>query len=91
MARAALAFLAFNRGLVSELGLARADVKRITLSAAEMTNYMPRVLGSMMLRAGLEYRTPTDGNNPCTLPLLHLLHHRRRADRAHRRGDAGAG
>lgn len=59
MARAKLAFLAFNRGLVSPLGLARADVKRIALSAEEMTNYTPRVLGSMMLRAGMEYITPT--------------------------------
>lgn len=47
--------LAFNRGLVSRLGLARADIKRVALSAEEMTNFVPRVLGSMMLRPGLGY------------------------------------
>ena len=47
--------LAFNRGLVSRLGLARADLKRVALSAEEMTNWVPRVLGSMMLRPGLAY------------------------------------
>ncbi len=55
MARANLAFLAFNRGLVSRLGLARADVKRLAMSAQQMVNWMPRVLGSMMLRPGWGY------------------------------------
>lgn len=47
--------LAFNRGVVSRLALARVDLKRISLSAEEMTNWVPRVLGSMMLRPGLEF------------------------------------
>lgn len=57
-----LAFLAFNRGLVSPLGLARADVKRLALSAEEMTNWIPRVLGSMSMRPGLGFtgRTQAD-------------------------------
>ena len=62
MARQDLAFIAFNRGLVSRLGLARADVKRITLSASRFNNFMPRVLGSMAIRPGLGYRGSTRSN-----------------------------
>lgn len=47
--------LAFNRGVVSRLALGRLDLKRLAMSAAEQTNWMPRVLGSMMLRPGLGY------------------------------------
>lgn len=47
--------LAFNRGLVSNLGMARADIKRMAMSAAIMTNWICRVLGSMMLRPGTGY------------------------------------
>jgi len=47
--------LAFNRGVVSKRGLARLDLERMSMSAAQQTNWMPRVLGSMMLRPGLRY------------------------------------
>lgn len=46
---------AFNRGLISKLALARVDLKRTAMSAEEQTNWMPRSLGSMMLRPGWEY------------------------------------
>lgn len=49
------ALLAFNRGIISRLALSRIDLKRTGLSAETQTNWMPRVLGSMMLRPGLEY------------------------------------
>ena len=55
MARENTALVAFNRGRVSQLALARTDIKRIALSAETMTNWVPRVLGSMSLRAGLGY------------------------------------
>lgn len=45
----------FNRGRVSRLALARTDVARIALSAEEQSNWVPRSLGSMMVRPGLEY------------------------------------
>jgi hypothetical protein len=54
--------LAFNRGLVSRLGLARVDIKRVGLSAEIMDNWMPRVLGSMSLRPGLKYLGATLSN-----------------------------
>lgn len=54
--------LAFNRGLISRLALARIDLKRSALSAETMTNWMPRVLGSMMFRPGLEYKHSTRNN-----------------------------
>ena len=46
---------AFNRGRISRLGLARTDLDRVRLSAETQTNWMPRTLGSMMLRPGLGY------------------------------------
>lgn len=54
--------LAFNRGLMSRLGLARIDLKRTALAAQTMMNWMPRTLGSMMLRPGLQYITATRTN-----------------------------
>lgn len=54
--------LAFNRGMISALGLARIDLKRTGLSAETQTNWMPRVLGSMMLRPGLGHLVSTKDN-----------------------------
>lgn len=51
--------VAFNRGMISPLALARVDVKRVALSAETQSNWMPRVLGSMMLRPGFRYVTST--------------------------------
>lgn len=53
----------FNRGRISKLALARTDVSRAALSAEIQTNYIPRTLGSMMLRPGFGYvaDTPEDG------------------------------
>lgn len=51
------ALLAFNRGLIDPLALARADLKRTALSAEMCVNWMPRTLGPMMLRPGMEYIT----------------------------------
>jgi len=47
--------ISFNRGMVSPLALARVDLKRVGLSAEVQTNWMPRVLGSMMIRPGLGF------------------------------------
>lgn len=62
MGHRTLPLVSFNRGLVSRLGVSRADVKRIALSARRMTNWMPRVLGSMSLRPGLGYIGATRNN-----------------------------
>lgn len=56
------AFFGFNRGLASRLALARVDMKRLGFSAEIMNNWMPRVLGSMMLRPGLGYLGTANGN-----------------------------
>jgi len=45
--------LAFNRGRISRLALSRVDINRVALSSEIQTNWMPRTLGSMMLRPGL--------------------------------------
>lgn len=55
MGRINTSLLAFNRGVISPLAMARVDLDRLQLSAEIQTNWMPRVLGSMMLRPGFEY------------------------------------
>lgn len=54
--------LSFNRGLVSERVLARTDVAKIKLGAAEMVNWWPDSLGPMSLRPGLAYKGATKSN-----------------------------
>jgi hypothetical protein len=54
--------LAFNRGVVSPLALARTDVKRVAMSAEEQCNWMPRTLGPMSVRPGWEYLGATKSN-----------------------------
>lgn len=54
--------LALNRGILSALGAARVDLKRTSLAAETMVNWVPRVLGAMSLRPGLEYIGATYGN-----------------------------
>lgn len=61
--------LAFNRGIVSPLALARLDLKRTAMSAAIQTNWMPRELGPMMLRQGLGYTGAHPGISK-TIPFL---------------------
>lgn len=71
---------AFNRGLISPLAIARVDLKRAQLSAELQTNWMPRTMGSMMLRAGLGYLGNTASNAAAryiefvrSLSAMHLL------------------
>lgn len=59
MAQQNISVLAFNRGLVSPLALARVDLKRLELSAETSRNWLPRVLGSMSIRTGTKYLQPT--------------------------------
>jgi hypothetical protein len=47
--------LAFNRGVLDSIGLARIDIERYSFAAALQRNWVPRVLGSMMIRPGLKY------------------------------------
>jgi len=46
---------ALNRGEVSLLAMARSDIEHLRLSAQSQINYLPRVLGPMMLRPGTQY------------------------------------
>jgi len=80
MARSEAVRHAFNRGLISPLALARVDLKRSALSAAIQSNWMPRTLGSMMLRPGLQYIGNTRDDQPAmyvefvrALNEMHLL------------------
>lgn len=54
---------------MSPLALARSeDLKRVAMGAEEQTNWMPRILGSMMLRPGLAYTGSTHNN----LAAIHI-------------------
>lgn len=55
--------LAFNRGLVSPLALARVDVERTRLSASVMSNWLPKTQGAMRIKPGTKYLGTSDGNN----------------------------
>ena len=63
MARGNVPLHTFNRGRISRLGLARTDLERTRLSAEVQTNWIPRTLGSMMLRPGFEYISATESNS----------------------------
>lgn len=54
--------VAFNRGVVSPLALGRVEIKRLAMSAEEQTNWIPRALGPMSLRPGMQYITNTYSN-----------------------------
>jgi len=62
MVRQTKELLAFNRGVISSIGLARIDLERMAMSAEIQRNYIPRVLGSMMLRPGFEFIDRTNGD-----------------------------
>lgn len=59
MGQGNVAYVAFNRGMISPLALGRTDLKRQPLSAEIQTNWMPRTLGCMSLRPGLQYKRST--------------------------------
>lgn len=68
----------FNRGIVDPRALGRIDIKRVALAAEIQTNWMPRELGSMTMRPGLEYVGGTNGN----AEAVHIPFDRALEDRA---------
>lgn len=64
MAKQVPPLLSFNRGEVSRHALARVDVDKLRLSAERQENWMPYVLGPMMLRPGLQYIGAVAGDKP---------------------------
>lgn len=69
-----VALLAFNRGRISPLALARTDFDRTAMSAEVMTNWLPRSLGAMTLRPGLEYTGATKSNaQSLSIPFVYAL------------------
>lgn len=55
MARVDTSQVSFNAGEVSRLALARVDVEKLQFAAECQVNWLPHVLGPMMLRPGLKY------------------------------------
>lgn len=81
MSRYRPALLAFNRGLVSRLALARTDLQRLQLSAETQTNWMPRTLGSMSLRPGLKYTGATKNNAQAwSIPFIYEINDQARLE-----------
>lgn len=62
MGRINQALVAFNRGRVSPLSLARVDLEKIPFASEVQTNIVPRILGSASLRPGLGYVGSTRNN-----------------------------
>lgn len=62
MAEGNFLLFAFNRGVIDKASLSRVDLERMALSAEQQTNWMPKVLGPMSLRAGLQYTGATLNN-----------------------------
>lgn len=74
MGKANAALLAFNRGMVSPLALARVDLEKMRFFAEEQSDWLPRVLGAMLLRPGLEYVRATPGNaRTWSVPFVYAL------------------
>lgn len=72
MPKAIQATVALNRGLISRFALARVDLARTGLAAEQMTNWRPRVLGSMSIRPGTQYLGTTYNNAKAkTFPLIY--------------------
>jgi len=67
MARVLAPLHALNRGEVSKLALARIDLAKLQLAAECQVNWMPWVMGAMMLRPGLNYVGEVDSDNPAWL------------------------
>jgi len=55
MPRQNVAIMAFNSGALSIEALSRVDLERVPFSLEEMTNWLPRVIGSKTIRPGTKY------------------------------------
>lgn len=67
MAKTNAHLLAFNRGEVSKIALARIDQAKLQLATEVQVNWMPFALGPAMLRPGLKFIGEIAGDNPCVL------------------------
>ena len=66
------ALVTFNRGVIDKRALGRVDIKRVAMAAESCVNWMPRSLGSMSLRPGLEYIDSTyNDSEPTHIPFVY--------------------
>lgn len=61
---------AFNRGLLGKNALARTDLERTGLSAEIQDNFMPRTLGSMLLRPGFKHIGESGTSKAYLVPFI---------------------
>ena len=64
MARQNQALFALNRGEISLLAMSRVDIEHLRLASQSQINYLPRVLGPMMLRPGTGFIGSVYNNAP---------------------------
>jgi hypothetical protein len=67
MAKANAALYSANAGEVSKIALTRVDVAKLRMAAACQVNWLPYVVGPMMLRPGLYHVGGILNNNPARL------------------------
>lgn len=67
MARTNAPYYALNRGEVSKITLARADVERLRMAADCQVNFSPYVVGPMELRQGQQYIGGVRGDLACQI------------------------
>ena len=68
------ALATFNRGIIDKRALGRVDIKRVAMAAETCTNWMPRSLGSMSLRPGLEYIDSTYNDSEARhIPFVYAI------------------
>ena len=67
MARQSVGFFSLNRGECSLLALNRVDIEHLRLAAQSQINWLPRVLGPMMLRPGTEFVGEIQNDAPAKL------------------------
>jgi hypothetical protein len=74
MAKGNLPITNFNAGIVSKLALSRIDVSRLKFAAEIQDNFVPRTVGPMALRSGLEYIDDTKSDLR-TYPIPFVFSH----------------
>lgn len=71
MAKSNNPIYALNAGEISRYAMMRVDLAKMRLAAAQMVNWVPKVLGPMQFRPGTIYRAITNGNKRArVLPFI---------------------
>ena len=87
--RANAPLYSLNAGEVSKIALARVDVAKLRMAAQCQVNWLPYVMGPMMLRPGLFYVGEVLGDE--VLPMLNAMSQGRSGSMCTIHADSSAG